>query len=117
MSKKFTNEKYPEIIYEVIDEGWLDKDTYVIVFNDMKDDEDDVFHLEVEYHKDENKVTFTRVYEFCNVSSEALVTYCFKEEIKKYILRKCHVLKENSNMIREVILVEVVTKSDMSTDK
>ena len=33
--KKFTNKNYPEIVYEVVDEGWFDDETYVIVFNEM----------------------------------------------------------------------------------
>ena len=67
--KKFTNKNYPEIVYEVVEEFWLDDETYVIVFKEMKDVDGDVFHLEVEYHKDENRVTYTRVYDYENVEA------------------------------------------------
>ena len=75
MAKKtFTNKNYPEIVYEVVDEGWLDDETYVIVFNEMTDVDGDVFHLEVEFHKDENKVTYTRVYDYENVEASGKTT-------------------------------------------
>ena len=47
MSKKFTSTKIPEIVYEVVGEYWIDKDTYVIIFKEMKDVDGDTYHLEV----------------------------------------------------------------------
>ena len=87
-NKKFTSNKIPEIVYEVIDEGWMDKDTYVIVFNDMTDSDGDVFHLEVEFHEDEDRVTYTRVYDNENVEASQFVSPCFKPQIEEYILQQ-----------------------------
>ena len=95
MNKKFTNKNYPEIFYEVIDEGWLDEDTYVIVFQNMLDVDGDEYHLEVEYHKDENRITYTRVYDYENVSAEYLISSCYKRDIDEYILRQCEVIDED----------------------
>lgn len=94
--KKFTNKNYPEIVYEVVDEGWLDDETYVIVFNEMTDVDGDVFHLEVEFHKDENRVTYTRVYDYENVEASCFVTPCFKRQIEEYILQQVGVLDKDS---------------------
>lgn len=94
--KKFTNKNYPEIVYEVVDEGWLDDETYVIVFNEMTDVDGDVFHLEVEYHKDEEKVTYTRVYDHENIEASMFVSPCFKKQIEEYILRQVGVLDKDS---------------------
>ena len=76
--KKFTSEKAPEIVYEVLSGGWIDDDTYVLIFNDMKDVDGDIFHLEVEYHKDEKQITYTRVYDYENVDASQFVSPCFK---------------------------------------
>ena len=94
--KKFTNKNYPEIVYEVVNEGWLDDETYVIVFNEMTDVDGDVFHLEVEYHKDEEKVTYTRVYDYENVEASMFVSPCFKKQIEEYVLQQVGVLREGS---------------------
>lgn len=94
--KKFTNKNYPEIVYEVVNEGWLDDETYVIVFNEMTDVDGDVFHLEVEYHKDEEKVTYTRVYDHENIEASMFVSPCFKKQIEEYVLQQVGVLREGS---------------------
>ena len=94
--KKFTNKNYPEIVYEVVDESWLDYKTYVIVFNEMTDVDGDVFHLEVEYHKDEEKVTYTRVYDYENIEASCFVTPCFKRQIEEYVLQQVGVLDKDS---------------------
>lgn len=95
MSKKFTNKNYPEIFYEVIGEKWLDENTYVIIFQNMLDVDGDKYHLEVEYHKDENRITYTRVYDHENVNAKYFVSSCFKRDIDEYILRKCGVIDED----------------------
>lgn len=94
--KKFTNKNYPEIVYEVVDESWLDYETYVIVFNEMTDVDSDVYHLEVEYHTDEDKVTYTRVYDYENVEASQFVSPCFKKQIEEYILQQVGVLDKDS---------------------
>ena len=67
--KKFTSKNIPEIVYEIIGEGWLSYDTYCIDFDQMTDVDGDTYHLEVEFHKDENRVTYTRVYDYENVEA------------------------------------------------
>lgn len=96
MAKKFVNKNIPEIVYEVVGEGWLDKNTYVIVFAEMTDVDGDVYHLEVEYHKDEEKVTYTRVYDYENVEASQFVSPCFKKQIEEYVLQQVGVLREGS---------------------
>ena len=93
MNKKFTSKFFLDTFYEVIDEYWLDEDTYVIIFQDMEDKDGDIFHLEVEYHKDEERITYTRVYEFENVEASLFVsksrlrnTSCSKWECSTKIL-------------------------------
>lgn len=96
MAKKFVNKNIPEVVYEVVGEGWLDKNTYVIVFAEMTDVDGDVYHLEVEYHKDEEKVTYTRVYDYENVEASQFVSPCFKKQIEEYVLQQVGVLREGS---------------------
>ena len=105
MNKKFTNDKIPEIVYEVIDEKWLDKDTYVVVFNDMIDVDGDTYHLEVEYHKDENKFTYTRVYDFENVAAFGFVSTCFGKQFEEYVLQQVGVLREGSFVIEQKVAI------------
>ena len=105
--KKFTNKNYPEIVYEVVDEGWFDDETYVIVFNEMTDVDGDVFHLEVEYHKDEEKVTYTRVYDYENVEASQFVSPCFKKQIEEYALQQVGKLREDSMLTKQKVEVEL----------
>jgi len=104
-NKKFTSKKAPEVVYEVVDETWLDKDTYVVVFKEMTDVDCDTYHLEAEYHKDENEVTFTRVYEFGTLSGVEYVSPCFRKQIEEYMLQQVGVLREGSFVTEQ----EVVT--------
>ena len=94
--KKLTTKNYTEIVYEVVDEGWLDDEAYVIVLNEMTDVDGDVYHLEVEYHKDEEKVTYTRVYDHENIEASMFVSPCFKKQIEEYILQQVGVLDKDS---------------------
>ena len=96
MAKKFVNKNIPEVVYEVVGEGWLDKNTYVIVFAEMTDVDGDTYHLEVEYHKDEKRITYTRVYDYENVEASMFVSPCFKTQIEEYILQQVGVLREGS---------------------
>ena len=96
MAKKFVNKNIPEVSYEIVGEGWLDKDTYVIVFAEMTDVDGDVYHLEVEYHKDEKRITYTRVYDYENVEASMFVSPCFKKQIEEYVLQQVGVLREGS---------------------
>lgn len=114
--KKFTNKNYPEIVYEVVDEGWLDDETYVIVFNEMTDVDSDVYRLEVEYHKDEEEVTYTRVYDYENVEASCFVTPCFKRQMEEYILQQVGVLDKDSLFSTQKVEVELklVVPKDMT---
>jgi len=114
MNKKFTSTKIPEIVYEVVDEKWLDKDTYVVVFMEMKDVDSLTYHLEVEYHKDEDKITYTRVYSFDIVDAFKLVSPCFRKQIEEYVLQQVGVLRKGSFVTEQ----EVVTwlKLDVPKD-
>lgn len=114
MSKKFTSTKIPEVVYEVVDEKWLDKDTYVAHFKEMKDVDGDTYHLEVEYHKDEDKFTYTRVYNYDNIEAFKFVSPCFRKQIEEYVLQQIGVLREGSYVTEQ----EVVTwlKLDVPKD-
>lgn len=105
--KKFTNKNYPEIVYEVVNEGWLDNETYVIVFNEMTDVDSDVYHLEVEYHTDEDKVTYTRVYDHENIEASQFVSPCFKKQIEEYILQQVGVLDKDSLFNTQKVEIEL----------
>ena len=96
MAKKiFTSKMIPELVYEVMDEYWLGDDTYVIIFQDMVDGDGDVYHLEVEYHKDEERITYTRVYENENVHS-APISVVFKNQFEEYIMQQVGELRNGS---------------------
>ena len=108
MAKKiFTSKMIPELVYKVVGEEWLDDDTYVIIFQDMVDADGDTFHLEVEYHADEERVTYTRVYEYENVEASAFVSPCFKKPIEEYILQKVGVISEDEMLVTKEISVEL----------
>ena len=107
LKKKFTSKFFLDTFYEVMDEYWLDDDTYVIVFQDMEDKDGDTFHLEVEYHKDEERITYTRVYEFENVEASLFVSHVFKKQIDEYILQQVGVLDKDSFLTTQSIEVEL----------
>ena len=114
MSKKFTSTKIPEIVYEVVGEYWIDKDTYVIIFKEMKDVDGDTYHLEVEYHKDEDKITYTRVYDYENVEAFEFVSPCFRKQIEGYVLQQVGVLREGSFLNTHNVSLEL--KLDVPKD-
>lgn len=107
MNKKFTSKNIPEIVYEVVGGGWLDKDTYVIAFKEMKDVDGDTYHLEVEYHKDEKRITYTRVYDHENVEASMFVSPCFKKQIEEYVLQQVGVLREGSFLNTQNVSLEL----------
>ena len=106
MNKKFTSKFFLDTFYEVMDEYWLDEDTYVIVFQEMTDVDGDTYHLEVEYHKDEERITYTRVYEYENVH-DMPITHAFKKQIDEYILQQVGVLDKDSFLTTQSIEVEL----------
>lgn len=107
MAKKvFTSKKIPELVYEVVDEKWLDAHTYVIIFQDITDEDGDTYHLEVEYHTDEERITYTRVYEHENVN-DMLPSHVFKKQIDEYILQQVGVIGENDTIVNTTIEVKL----------
>ena len=107
MNKKFTSTKISEVIYEVVAKSWLDKDTYVVIFDDMTDVDGDTYHLEVEYHKDEKDITYTRVYDYENVDASEFVSPCFKKQIEEYVLQQVGVLREGSFLNTQSVSLEL----------
>ena len=105
--KKFVNKNIPEVSYEIVGEEWLDEDTYVIVFSEMTDVDGDVYHLEVEYHKDEERVTYTRVYDYENVEASKFVSPCFKKQIEEYTLQQVGVLRKGSFLNTQNVSLEL----------
>ena len=94
MAKKvFKSKFFKDLFYEVMDEYWLDEDTYVIIFQDMTDEDGDTYHWEIEYHDDEKRITYTRVYEYENVH-DMTPQNAFKKQIDKYILQQVGVIGE-----------------------
>lgn len=104
--KVFKSNFFLDLFYEVMDEYWLDEDTYVIIFQDMTDSDGDTYHLEVEYHKDEEEITYTRVYEFENVH-DMLPSHVFKKQIDEYILQQVGVIGKNDTLIDTTIEVKL----------
>ena len=105
--KRFTSKNIQEVSYEIVGEEWIDVDTYVIVFNEMTDVDGDTYHLEVEYHADEERVTYTRVYDHENVEASQLVSPCFLKQIKEYILQQVGVLSEGSLLTTEEVSIDL----------
>lgn len=105
--KIFTSNVMPEFFYQVMGEGWLDDDTYVIVFQNMVDVDGDTFHMEVEYHKDEERITYTRVYDYENVDGTLFISPCFKKQIDEYILQQVGVLDKDTLFNTQKVEVEL----------
>jgi len=95
-NKKFTSNKVPEVFYEVVGEKWMDKNTYLVVFQTMTDEYGEHFHLEAEYHKDDCKIYYSRCYEYEVSDGRKFVSQCFKKQIEEYILQQVGVLREGS---------------------
>ena len=105
--KKFTSKSIPDVFYEVLGEEWMDEDTYLIVFQEMTDADGDVYHLEVEYHKDENEIFFVRVYEYDTLSGREYVSPCFVKQIEEYILKQVGKLRKDSMLNKQKVEVEL----------
>ena len=105
--KKFTSKSIPDVFYEVVGEEWMDEDTYLIVFQEMTDADGDVYHLEVEYHKDEDEIFFVRVYEYDTLSGREYVSPCFVKQIEEYILKQVGKLRKDSMLTKHNVEVEL----------
>lgn len=107
MAKKIVSKNILEVSYEIVGEGWLDKDTYFIDFDQMTDADGDTYHLKVEYHKNEEDITYTRVYDYMNVEASKFVSPCFKKQIEEYVLQQVGVIGENDTLIDTTIEVKL----------
>lgn len=105
--KKFTSKNIPDVFYEVLGEKWMDNNTYLIVFQEMTDADGDVYHLEVEYHKDEDEIFFVRVYEHDTLSCRGYVSPCFVKQIEEYILKQVGKLREGSMLNKQKVEIEL----------
>lgn len=105
--KKFVNKNIPEVSYEIVGEGWLDKNTYFIDFDQKTDVDGDTYYLEVEYHKDEKRITYTRVYDHENVEASMFVSPCVKKQIEEYVLQQVGVLREGSFLNTQNVSLEL----------
>ena len=105
MEKKVFLNKLSNTRYEIVDWAWMDKDTFVIIFQDMKDIDGDTFHFEAEYHKDEQKVVFVLVYEYEVLSGEDCIPTSIKREIEEYMLKQLDVVK--GMLIKRKITLEL----------
>ena len=105
--KKFTSKNIPDVFYEVVGEGWMDKDTYLVVFQTMTDMDGDDFHMEAEYHKDENEIFYTRCYDDEVIDGTMYVSPCFKKQIEEYILKQVGVLDKDSFFNTQKVEVEL----------
>lgn len=64
---------------DIIEVRWLDNVTFLMVFRDEKDTEGDIYHMESEYHIDEDKMVYTKVYEH-------EVIQCEEKDIQEYVI-------------------------------
>lgn len=106
-TKVFKNKFIQDVFYKVMTEYWLDDDTYVVIFQDMTDADGDIYHLEVEYHRDENRITYVRVYDYETIEAYHLVSPCFKKQIEEYIYQKVGVIREGSFLHERNITLEL----------
>ena len=114
MSKKvFKSKSFTGLSYEVIEEKWIDDDIYVIIFQDMKDGFGDTFHLEVEYHKDVDRVTYVKVDEYAVIDARSYMTSGILKEIEEYILRKAGKIK--STILTPTINLELKVDCNIGT--
>jgi hypothetical protein len=107
MSRKFTSNSTKEIFYKVVEEKWMDKNTYLIVFQTMTDMDGDEFHLEAEYHKDEDKICYILCYEDEVMDGTLYVSPQFKNMIEEYILQEVGVISNDEFISTRNISVEL----------
>ena len=104
---KFVSRNIPEVFYEVVGEKWMDRNTYLVVFQTMTDVDGDNFHIEAEYHKDENKVYYSCCYSNEVLDGTQCVSSIFKRQIEEYISKKVGILREGSFVHKRKIQVEL----------
>lgn len=108
MAKKvFTSNFVSYVKYELQEEKWFDKDTYLLVFQDMTDKDGETYHLEVEYHVDEDKFTYTRVYEYENIDAIYFVSATFKNQFMEYVLKQIGKIDDDTTITTSNIEVSL----------
>lgn len=108
MAKKvFKSNSIKDVAYEVVGEKWMDRNTYLVVFQDMTDVGVGTFHLEAEYHKDEDKIFFVRCYEEEVIDASDFISPCFKKQIEEYILKQVGVIGENYTIMNTSVEVKL----------
>ena len=113
MIKKFTSNLIKDICYVLVGEGWMDKNTYVMVFSETIDADGDSFHVEVEYHKDEDEIIYTRVYDDETMDASDFISPCFKNQFEEYILRQVGVVEEDSVLVKRNITLNLTIEAPM----
>lgn len=107
VGKQFISSSIRDIFYQIVGEGWIDNSTFVVAFQNMIDRDGDTFHIETEYHKDTDEITFTRVYDDETLDGSAFVSPCFKRQIEEYIFSEIGLLREDSFLTTQNIVVEL----------
>lgn len=97
-------------VYNVVEEKNLDKDTYLMVFDNKVDKDGDVYHLEVEYHIDEKAFAYVNVYEHQVMPST--IPLSVKRKIEGYVLRKLGIIKNTLTTHYYTIAVEIDVDDD-----
>jgi hypothetical protein len=110
--KKFTSKSIPEVVYEVVGEKWMDKNTYLICFQTMTDVDGDDFHLEMEYHKDTNEIIYTRCYDHEVMEGTQYVSPCFKKQMEEY--RNSLIIYEYESQLINQKLDTVVSEDEIA---
>ena len=90
-------------VFTIDDWVWNDNDTLVLTTKPFFEGTDDENHLEVEYHRDSHKFTFTKVYE------HETMPYNLRENDKRkfidFMFRNCGITKNNP--IKQTISIDV----------
>ena len=104
---RFVSRIIPEVFYEVVREKWMDINTYLVVFQTKTNVDGVDFHMEAEYHKDENKVYYSRCYSNEVLDGSQYISPIFKQQIEEYISKKVGILREGSFMHKRKIQAEL----------
>ena len=90
-------------VFTIEDWKWLDDDTLVLTTKPFFEGTEDENHLEVEYHRDEHKFTFTQVYNY------ETMEYNLRENVKRkfidFMCRNCGITKNIP--IKQTISIDI----------
>ena len=100
---KVIEQKLKVGVFTVEDWVWIDNDTLVLSTKPFFKGTEDENHLEVEYHRDSHKFTFTQVYE------NETMPYNLRENDKRkfidFMFKYCGITKHNA--IKQTISIDV----------